>query len=205
MKADQPRHPTNEVLELYSFGRLSGAELDRTENHLFVCEQCQEELGSVDCSIREIKEACERLTRQPTPARVGLLTRMFSLPAKPVFAGAFAAVALAIIVPVSIYRSGSVEPAVVHLDSLRGPEGGALRAPAKRPLHLQLSMPEGETQSKFRAEIVNQSGSTVWTGFPIRADGNMTMDVDKSLGEGLYWVRLFDQDAPVREFGLELK
>ncbi len=206
MTLDPKQHPTSEVLELYSFGRLSGSNLERIENHLFVCEHCQNELVSIDCSIREIKQACETLKRQAEPTRAGFWTRVLAIPTRPVFAGAFAAVALAIAIPVSMYQTGNSAPALVRLDTLRGAaEGGATLAPAKRPLHLQLNMPEAPGTPTYRAEIVNSDGSRVWSGSPNRQTNGLAIDVDKSLSAGLYWVRLYNRDMAVREFGLELR
>jgi hypothetical protein len=206
MTQDQNRHPDNEVLELYSFGRLPESELECVENHLFVCERCQEELISLECSIREIKEACKTVRRQPEPVRVGLLTRLLGVPGRPVFAGAFAALAVAVVVPLSIHPTGNLAPSLVQLDTMRGAgEAGAAQAPAKRPLHLQLNMPDSPGTPAYRAEIVNQDGSSVWSGSPVRENGTIGMNVEKSLGAGQYWVRLFNQGSMVREFGLVLR
>jgi anti-sigma factor ChrR (cupin superfamily) len=38
-------HPSSEELEAYSLGQSSDTELEKTEEHLLICERCQDELA----------------------------------------------------------------------------------------------------------------------------------------------------------------
>ena len=48
-------HPSSDQLEAYSLGLLSDADLDETEEHLLICECCQDELALADRHIRAAK------------------------------------------------------------------------------------------------------------------------------------------------------
>lgn len=204
MNSRQQMHPSQEVLEQYSIGHLSEMELERVENHLFVCEQCQDELTLVDAHIRDMKQACREVQRQPVPERVSFWNRLFSIP-RPVYAGAFAALALAVVLPVAQYRPTPVSPASVELTTSRGDaQSNVTEAEARRPMHLKLGV--SDLASAARGEIVDHNGSKVWTGSPITEAGSSVLVVNDRLSAGQYWVRVYDsQNELVREFGLQLK
>jgi len=61
--ASQPaNHMTDELLELYSLDRLSGADLERIEEHLLVCPECQERLKDTDAFVKAMRGALEETT-----------------------------------------------------------------------------------------------------------------------------------------------
>jgi hypothetical protein len=50
-------HPSSEELEAYAIGLLLEAELEKVEEHLLICERCQNELALADQYIQAMKKA----------------------------------------------------------------------------------------------------------------------------------------------------
>ena len=209
MTSDLKLHPSNDVLERYSLGHLSGNELEGVEEHLFVCEHCQDELTLVDSYIQDLKEACRAAGRQAEPERASWrerFSRLFTIP-KPVIACACAALVLAIVAPLAKHQPAAGTPTTVQIDTYRGAEnGGAAQATAKRSLRLRFNASTLPASASYRAEVVNASGSQLWTGPATRDNVALVADVNHSLDAGVYWVRLYDAGHNlVRESALELK
>jgi Putative zinc-finger len=53
-------HISAEAVELYALGRLSDEEVAIVEEHLLVCEQCQQALALEDATIESIREALRK-------------------------------------------------------------------------------------------------------------------------------------------------
>jgi hypothetical protein len=57
----------------------------------------------------------------------------------------------------------------------------------------------------YRLEIVDAAGGLQWTGTAQPVSGKLTARVEKRLGVGVYWVRLYAPSGKLlREFGLHL-
>jgi hypothetical protein len=213
MTFDQKPHPANEVLEEYSLQRLSAAECDRIEDHLLLCEQCQEELIRIETFIRDMKVVCGVPQTKVAPSGESLLGRWLTLIPRPAMVAAFAAVVLAVGIPMMRDSERAASPLAVHsplavqLTVMRGRESTTMAtAEQRRPLQLRISAAELPEASTYRLQIVNQSGTPVWSGQPRSEADNLIADVSASLSAGTYWVRLFTSGTdPVREFGLVLK
>src|SRR5262245_16657093 len=90
---NQKAHPQEETLELYALGRLQDPELGQLEEHLLVCDRCQDRLDETTEYIKVMKEAArnvvaEGVARKPEK-RKWLLFSWLSAPL-PASAGAFA-------------------------------------------------------------------------------------------------------------------
>jgi hypothetical protein len=53
-------HPSNDLLERYSMGRLAKAEMTPLEEHLLVCEECRNRVVQMDLKQAAIREALKR-------------------------------------------------------------------------------------------------------------------------------------------------
>ena len=53
----QEAHPSSDALEAYSLSASSDADLEKVEEHLLICERCQNELAETDQYIRAMKGA----------------------------------------------------------------------------------------------------------------------------------------------------
>ena len=87
-------HPTEELLEEYSFGRVSEPALASLEEHLLVCVPCQNQLEEVDACIALIKNTARVWERdhQPSSAKARAWPGMLS--ARSAFLGAALAAGL---------------------------------------------------------------------------------------------------------------
>jgi hypothetical protein len=54
-------HPSSDELEAYALGLWSDADLEKVEEHLLICERCQNELARTDQFIRAMKSAAAAL------------------------------------------------------------------------------------------------------------------------------------------------
>lgn len=208
MTSNLKSHPSSDVLECYSLGNLSETEVEQVEDHLFVCARCQDELAQIDSYIQDLKEACQEVERRTVREPAGLMDRLrraFALP-RPVWAGALAALLVAVILPLTRFETVSRVPAEVRLSTIRGADSTSTQAAARRPLLLQLDISTLSPSEPFRAEIVNHSGSPIRTEAPVRDGAHLSLAVRQPLAPGRYWVRLYDPSGSlVREYGLELK
>jgi hypothetical protein len=104
----------------------------------------------------------------------------------------------------------------VTLTTLRGGgRDGIAQAKADRPLDLSINVvtaapPETPGSLReagpYRLEVVDAAGDLSWAGaVSPSASGTITARVDKRLGAGTYWVRLYASSGKLlREFGLYL-
>jgi hypothetical protein len=199
------RHPGNEVLERYSLANLSEPELERVEEHLLVCETCQDELAEIETFIGDMKYACAHVKPAPKKSWRSIFAGWWTAVPRPALAGAFAALLLVLGIPLTRHQAPAGPAVSVEMAAMRGATGIA-RAEANRPLHLKMDASLIEGAPAYRVEVVDAGGSSVWTG-PARISGTtLTADVQKPLASGNYWIRVFASGAdPIREYGLDLK
>jgi hypothetical protein len=55
-----PDHIAAEALELYALGRLSDSAAADVEEHVLICEHCQQALALEDATIESIREALRK-------------------------------------------------------------------------------------------------------------------------------------------------
>ena len=185
-------HPSEEDLELYALGRLSEEAVPAVEEHLLLCESCQnkitefEELGR---AYREYGAALPRAAARP-PAR------------RPVYWAAGLAAAAMLVVAIAVAPSRPAPVAMVELTSWRG-EAETGPAPAGRRLDLVLSangLPDGAVQ----VVVAGSGGEIVWQGPGRREANRVRARVEEPLRAGQYWVRILDGDRLLREFPLRV-
>ncbi len=70
-----PVHPSEGLLEEYAFGRLIGSRLNAVEEHLLLCEGCQQACEETEQYIRLMQSAARRLVLEP---HSGMLERVWS-------------------------------------------------------------------------------------------------------------------------------
>jgi len=193
-------HPSEEVLEEYALGRLRGPELEQFEEHLLVCAQCQDGLAETDEFIADMKQAAGNAP-QPERKRFG----RFNLLPKPVWAGALAAAALAVVVWMPRHPPAAYD-AEVTLQAMRGVEAAAPAIPAGKPFLLKADMTGLPPASEFRLEVADSGGGVVWRATVSPKDALISTVVARKLGAGRYWVRLYHPaGALLREYGLETR
>lgn len=247
VEAKRPAHThlSEDAVENYALGRLPKAELASFEEHLLVCERCQEQLAEEDnfaeamWSLAGMEDAVARGDLSPAPSflasrRAGwwpqmagqLAWRKWSAPAW----GAAFAVAVAMLIGGISVGTGIVawklplvpvsaeEADAVTLTTLRGDDrDGMAQARALHPLDLSIDLATGYSPGPvaatnsvreptfYRLEMVDAAGVLQWTGAARTVSGKLTARVEKRLGAGIYWVRLYASSGKLlREFGLQV-
>jgi hypothetical protein len=197
-------HPEDDVLERYSMGNLEEPVAESIEEHILVCASCQDRLDFTETYIRSMKSAMASAGKarleNPWRSRIG---EWFQMPA-PVWAGVAAAVVLGIGATFGIqYFARSGPPVAVVLSATRG-ETASIAATG--PLDLKLDARE-LAPGNYRVQIVNAEGAGVWDQAAAEVkDGYVHILVQKHLGRGQYFVRLFTPDAGTpREYSLQLR
>ena len=204
-------HIGEEVLELYALGRLAEPETERLEEHLLLCELCQEELAKVDDFVRAFRiaaPAVEAASEQSLSrsARRWLERMRDGIGAAGYAAPALATAALALVVMVPGAKESAVSS--VDLRSERG-DSGIVAVSAGKRLHLTMDMrglPEG---ASYRVELADSSGAVEWSGPAALAPKGLTVTTAKAVVAGRHWVRVYatsdGAEALVREFGVNAR
>ena len=188
-------HPSQELLEEYVFHRLSEARVAQIEEHILICEVCQENVRELDMFVSTLKAAAS------PPAASQL--RHFSIVSRMGVASAVALLFLALVV----FRTRPMDsptPAEVNLSSIRGVDRSGV--PAGRPLQLHIEAPDLLSGKAYRVAVVDAAGGSVWTGKATVDGARISAEIPERLISGVYWVRLYDaEDRQIREFGMSVE
>ncbi|HEY2844643.1 MAG TPA: hypothetical protein VGJ09_13375 [Bryobacteraceae bacterium] len=200
LKKPVPSHPSEEVLEEYLFRRLPEFRVAQVEEHLLLCESCQEAVQEIEAFVLTVKAA----VTQPFPVAAPVRERGIPL-ARMATLGSIAAVAvLAFLLVRRPEETGS--PAAVRLSSNRGFDLSSSEAPAGKHLQLIIDAPGLISGQEYPIEVVDSAGKPAWKGTAKFAGGQLLAQIAKPLGQGSYWVRLNDAEGrQLREFGMSVK
>ncbi len=199
-----PVHPTEDLLEEYSFGRVWEPALAPLEEHLLDCTLCQDRLLAVDEYTALMKAGIAALEREreatrPSSALRNFLVRQWLLR----YRSDVACWLASLLVLAGLQPSGEAVgvvplPMTVKLTALRGGDGdGVARAPFGRPLELdvrsnglagRVGLPSGSGQ--FHA--ATGCGAERRRSEP----QSLSARVTARLAPGAYWVRLY-ADRPI--------
>ena len=199
-------HPDDDIWEEYAFGRLGHRQEAAAEEHLLVCEHCRGKLADADQWVRGMKLAAARPLGNPPGRTRRVLEPSRSRTTKFASAGSIALACVAGLLWIGPLRSvPGAGPVTVPLRSLRaGSEASMNRAPAKHPLDLSISLGDVPSAPQYRLEVATFRGKAVWSGLAVQKDGALSAHVTKSLGAGIYWVRLYASSELLAEYGLKL-
>src|ERR1019366_6721338 len=198
-----PVHPTEDLLEEYSFGRVLEPALAPLEEHLLDCTLCQDRLLAVDEYTALMKAGMAAIERE---REVTEASPRFAIPGAPVvFAAAVMLVLVGVTIGWRLQPSAAVASAstmTVQLTALRGGDGdGVARAPFGRPLDLTVDRTDLPAALAYRLEVVSSSGRPLWSGAARVEPRSLSARVTARLAPGLYWVRLYSDGQLRREFG----
>jgi len=195
-------HPPEDVLELFVLGRLKSDDLASLEEHLLLCNRCQESVEEIDAFVYATRRAASQLPAAKPRRR---WTIPFALP-KPALAGAGVLLLIAAFVP---FADRSQAPQDIELSAMRGTSAAPVPAPANRRLHLKLDATELSASHTFTVELVNSRGLPQWEKRDVPAQsGRVVVDPAISLDPGQYWVRLYSnsfKNELLREYGLSIR
>ncbi|MCS6953184.1 MAG: hypothetical protein RMK57_11180 [Bryobacterales bacterium] len=205
-------HIEEEDLELYSLGRLSGSREEAVEEHLLVCETCQDRLAETDAYVLAMRTAAAKLAEEPPPLWRQWLDRLGAVrwAPKPVWAAAGAVATLLIAwggLTWWLSAPTGAPPVAVPLYVVRGEDSGIARAPAGRPLRLEAEVATLPPAGRYAFELVNADGDAIgrWTVAP---EADRVAVVVSALSPGRYWVRLYAAGSGaelLREYGLDVR
>jgi len=194
-------HPDDQVLELYAREKLGGLELETVEEHLLVCEGCQDRVEETDSYVRGMRSALA-LPENVRESERWQFPNLLTFPA-PVWAAA--AVLLLAMGGIVATRSLtlSAPPVAIALSATRGEISTVA---ATGPLDLDLDTRDLPPSGPYKLQVVNAEGGEVWksTAAELR-NGHVHARVDKRLAPGQYFVRIVTAAGDQREFSLRLK
>lgn len=190
-------HATDETLERYSMNCLAGPELAKFEEHLLVCETCQDRL------------AYEDRIRQAVCDGAAVLDRPHTAPTwrAPKLAWAFGMAALGLVVFAGTswqYLRHAGTPAVVLLQATRGIDNSAPGAVlAGKPLKLIPDLTGLPSFSEYGVEVVEGGGHAAYQSKASLQNSRLEVTLTRGLHRGAYFVRV---SAPggelLREYAL---
>lgn len=190
-------HLDEESLERYSLNRLPEAEVEALEEHLLACEHCQQRLDEMDEFLAAARSASNRLRHEEASKGASKAGEnrswraWFPLPVPAVAGGLALAAALAVTIPRAM-DSGPAQ--VVALSAFRG-EGSASVA-AGKPVILLLDLAGIDGQAN-KVEVADASGRLIEF-----APAAREVRLKTRLRQGQYWVRVYNGERFIREFGL---
>jgi hypothetical protein len=190
-------HPNEDILEEYALHRLPDALTAQVEEHLLLCESCQNAVAGTDSFVAAMKIAVDR----PAPWRSlfpSLANRTQLVP--------MAALVILALVAIWPHAPEPSAPVPVSLSSLRGSSALA-PAPAGKPLRLSIDLsidqPDLAPAGAYRIEMVDAAGRPIWKGPVLDVEGKLVVTPSKPLAKGVYWVRLYGANSELlREFGM---
>jgi hypothetical protein len=196
------RHAADEVLERYSMGNLARPELAEFEEHLLVCESCQDRLAEED----SFRLGVRRAGAEPLPSRSFVRGRLPKL----AWAVGLAAMGLAIFGGIqwrSLSRAGD-PPAVILLGTTRGTENSTPgAAPAQKPLTLLLDVTDLQQGPAYTLSVVDTGGRPAFQSVvgPSQND-KLQAPLARGLPPGEYFVRLSNPAGELlREYALTVR
>jgi hypothetical protein len=191
-------HVEEELLEQYSVGCLVQSEVARVEEHVLLCESCQEKLEQIDSLVRSFRSAGAQL-----PAESKSIWQFWRLPQ---FVPALAATVFLVFaagVGLQIMKKGAAAPFAIALEATRGESVASV--PAGKPLLIQPGLEGLPRFSQYRLEIVDQSGHPVGTAELEAGSGDARTSVP-AIAAGVYFVRVYSPSGELlREYGIEAK
>jgi anti-sigma factor RsiW len=206
MRLESKRHPDEEVIEKYSLGDLSEGEVTRVEEHLLICESCQNRVTESDRYVAAMQSVSAQIRRGTprTEDRPWYYPRL--VPSLLVAAGLLFLGAVGL-------EWGAKWNEILHTAeptfaiNLVANRGGGIdaKAPAGRPLTLQLDLAGLPPEASFRLEMVDGVGKRVWQGAVISQGSQAVASVPK-MASGTYFLRTYAPSGKLlREYGLEVE
>jgi hypothetical protein len=200
MALNSNRHMDDDEIESYSMGAVSEEESAQFDGHLLICESCRKKVKKSDDYVAAMRGAA--LRARGYPRGPGITPRSF--PRLLPFLSAAALLAMAAIVGSHFWVRGTMPAFAVNLEATRGP-GIDARAPAGRPLVLNLDLSGLSALPSYRVETVDRLGKVVWQGSVAPQDSKAAASLP-GVSPGVYFVRVYTPSGELlREYGLDVQ
>lgn len=189
-------HLSEEDIELYVLGRMEDNRLEYVEEHLLVCERCQQKVEEEEDFVRTLRAA---LRAEEAGGRFRRKSAFWR--GRGIWAAALTMAAALLAV---MWLPRMAGPAVqVELVAVRS--GELAEAPSHRTLELHADRRGLPSHPRYRAEIVDSQGRIVDQSSAPAGAATVSWRV-KGLPPGVYLVRfLGPQGELLREFALRVR
>jgi hypothetical protein len=192
-------HPDDEMLDQYATSRLGEERLAEVEEHLLICSTCQARLSELDDFLASFRLAAPQVAARD--AR--LWQKVWSF--RPVYWAAPVTAAAALLFGVGLWetRKPLAEPAVVMMQSFRGP-ADVPRIVAGKPALLTFDLTVPSQPANYQIEMVDADGNPVLKTV-VQAEGRRFVVPVKKLSRGSYWIRVYRNEGErelIEECGL---
>jgi anti-sigma factor RsiW len=192
-------HMDEEEFERYSMGAMPEGATAPFEEHLLICESCQQRLAQTDVYVAAMRYASARFRSETVKPRLPWLRFPRLVPALAGLAVAIVAAGLWL----GRLDVGVAHPFAVDLAATRGSAIEAT-APAGRWLLLRLDLSNLPASPAYRMEMVDRSGNRVWQA-TVPARGSKADFKVPGTQPGVYFVRLYRPPGELlREYGFEV-
>jgi hypothetical protein len=195
-------HIDENVLDRYAMGTLPEAAVPQVEEHLLICSFCQTRLVETDDFLVHFRTAATQVELYTAP-----FWQRFLNAQRLIWGGFAVSVAgLVLLLVTGEPRLSKPQPAMVLMQSLRGPEEQAQIAKGS-PSLLIFDLPIPATHPTYEVEVVDTAGRQILKGQGIVKDDRLAFLIQKLAPAG-YWVRIYQKQptrALVAEYGLEAK
>jgi hypothetical protein len=194
-------HPTEDALERYLLHTATETELETIETHFLACEACVTRLEALTEEVAVMKTALSNLQAKTAPTTSPSFWRKWFTIPNLSFAGAAAAVILA------VTAAPSFVPAQITLSAHR--DANVTLVPEGRPLAIDLKgeLPDGVA----KVEVLKGTGASVWSGTATDHNNEAHVSVPRLKQKGIYFIRLYapgqaGEDRQLsQEFQMEVK
>jgi anti-sigma factor RsiW len=179
------QHIEENLLDQYALGTLSAESIAELEEHLLACSICQSRLVEADELLLLFREAATLEDVYATPRWRNAFAFRHN------FLSGTAAVlaALLILLITGDSHHAKLSPAILLMESLRGPEAAAEMA-SSTPSLLVFDVVAPANPADYEIEIVDAVGNKVLTRSAEVRDGRLAVLVER-LTHGTYWVRVY--------------
>jgi hypothetical protein len=186
------QHIEENLLDQYALGTLSAESIAELEEHLLACSICQSRLVEADALLLLFREAETLEDAHAIPRWRNAFAFRNSL-----LAGTAAVLAaLLILLITGDSHHAKLSPAILLMESLRGPEAAAEMASSK-PSLLVFDVAAPANPADYEIEIVDAAGNEVLKRSAEVRDGRLAVLVER-LARGSYWVRVY-RTQPAKE------
>lgn len=195
LDGQSPGHLDDELLEKYAVGNLPYAQIDRVEEHLLICFECQVRMSGIDDFLAVAKAGAAEVKgsqhlRKPNLSELVYRTlgRLSWTMPSPAWGIGIAALLLAALLPQSSHIPMHTE---VVLSAPRGAHTPLqAHAASGSNVLLKIDATSVPASPSYQLQLVDGSGHEVWHGTVSATDDGIVGLVPKQLAAGRYWVRL---------------
>jgi hypothetical protein len=214
MLRESDSHVSEDQLECYSAGSLPETAVARVEEHVLVCETCQDKLAFADAWVLSVRRAGAQLRREPESTRdaaafssAGLLESLWHRLRVPHFVPALAA-SLIVLFAVGWFLQSNkrvaVAPLAVSLEATRGE--AVAHVPAHQPLAIHPNLDGLPQFSAYRLQIVDAVGKQVFQSSLAPVPGQNPASIVSGVTPGVYFARVYSPAGDLlREYALEAR